>query len=150
MGREMKTISVIGIDGVSALGPKAEELLKEADTILTSKRLNEMFVQYEIFPSLKDKLKVITPIAETLEFLRTSTGRCAVIASGDPLFFGIGAKIMGALPDLKVELVPAVSSVQVAFARVGLAWQDAVFVSMHGSIRREWALGTCRYCARGI
>ncbi|MCK4912015.1 MAG: precorrin-6Y C5,15-methyltransferase (decarboxylating) subunit CbiT, partial [Thermodesulfovibrionales bacterium] len=31
-------------------------------------------------------------------------------------------------------------SVQVAFARVGLSWQDAEFVSLHGSVRREWVV----------
>ncbi|KKK83403.1 hypothetical protein LCGC14_2793760, partial [marine sediment metagenome] len=54
MGREMKTISVIGIDGVTALGKRALDLLERSDIVLTSARLNEMFVQYEIFPSIKD------------------------------------------------------------------------------------------------
>ena len=133
-----KKISVIGIDGLLALGEKAEALLHEAATVLTSRRLEEMLRQYAIYPSIREKLKVITAIGETIEFLKGAMAPCAVIASGDPLFYGIGSKIIDAMPDAEVELLPALSSVQVAFARVGVSWQDAEFISLHGSVRRKW------------
>lgn len=136
----MNKISVIGIDGLLTLGHRAEKLLNEADTVLASRRLDELLKAYAIYPEITEKLKVITAIGETIEFLKGAMGPCAVIASGDPLFYGIGSKIMDAMPEAEVELLPALSSVQVAFARVGLSWHDAELVSMHGSVRRKWVV----------
>lgn len=55
-----------------------------------------------------------------------------VLASGDPLFFGIGGVLAKKLGPDAVSVIPAVSSMQWAFARMGLAWQDAGFLSVHG------------------
>lgn len=53
-----------------------------------------------------------------------------VIASGDPLFFGIVRSLRAA--GMRPTVVPAVSSVSAAFAAVGLPWDDAAVVSVHG------------------
>jgi precorrin-6y C5,15-methyltransferase (decarboxylating) CbiE subunit len=58
--------------------------------------------------------------------------RCVVLASGDPCFFGIGPRLVERLGRQRVEIVPQVSSVALAFARLGLAWQDATVLSAHG------------------
>jgi len=55
-----------------------------------------------------------------------------VLASGDPLFFGIGRYLLRNLPDAELEFVPNVSSVQYAFAKIREPWDDAVFVSAQG------------------
>jgi len=64
-----------------------------------------------------------------------------VLASGDPGFFGI----VRALRErgLAVVVLPAVSSVALAFARAGLPWDDAVVVSAHGRDLRP-AVNVCR------
>ncbi|GMA48765.1 hypothetical protein GCM10025857_01220 [Alicyclobacillus contaminans] len=56
----------------------------------------------------------------------------AVLASGDPLFYGIGSTLIRALGRDRVEVWPALSSVQLAFARAGEAWQQARLLSVHG------------------
>lgn len=53
-----------------------------------------------------------------------------VIASGDPLFFGVVRSLRAA--GLRPLVVPAVSSIAAAFAAVGLPWDDAAVVSVHG------------------
>jgi precorrin-6Y C5,15-methyltransferase (decarboxylating) len=55
-----------------------------------------------------------------------------VLASGDPLFFGIGGLVIKRLGAEHVEIVPQASSMQLAFARAGLKWDDASFLSLHG------------------
>jgi precorrin-6Y C5,15-methyltransferase (decarboxylating) len=55
-----------------------------------------------------------------------------VLASGDPLFFGIGARIAKAVGGEHVEFLPAPTSVQWAFAHTGIAWDDAALLSVHG------------------
>ncbi|WP_051209463.1 precorrin-6y C5,15-methyltransferase (decarboxylating) subunit CbiE [Propionicicella superfundia] len=53
-----------------------------------------------------------------------------VIASGDPLFFGVVRALR--LHGLRPRVIPAPSSIATAFAAVGLPWDDAVVVSAHG------------------
>ena len=55
-----------------------------------------------------------------------------ILASGDPLFFGIGALVMKKLGAEHVEVIPQPSTMQLAFARAGLKWDDAAFLSLHG------------------
>jgi precorrin-6Y C5,15-methyltransferase (decarboxylating) len=55
-----------------------------------------------------------------------------VLASGDPLFFGIGAKVAAKVGAEHVAFIPAPSAMQWAFSRTGIAWEDAAFVSVHG------------------
>ncbi len=53
-----------------------------------------------------------------------------VVASGDPLYFGLVRSLRAA--GLRPAVVPAVSSIAAAFAAVGLPWDDAAVVSVHG------------------
>jgi precorrin-6Y C5,15-methyltransferase (decarboxylating) len=64
-----------------------------------------------------------------------------VVASGDPGFFGIvrALRERGRRP----RVLPALSSVQRAFARAGLSWDDALVVSAHGRELRR-AVNACR------
>lgn len=61
-----------------------------------------------------------------------TAGTVAVLASGDPGWFGIVRRLAAAVGTERLEVHPAASSVAAAFARVGLAWEDAVVVSAHG------------------
>ena len=74
--------------------------------------------------------------------MEDAEGPVAVLASGDPGFFGI-VRLLGERfgPDLRV--LPAVSSVALAFARAGLHWDDAVTASAHGRDPRR-AVNVCR------
>jgi precorrin-6B C5,15-methyltransferase / cobalt-precorrin-6B C5,C15-methyltransferase len=87
---------------------------------------------------------VLGDIAEAIGRIAAYEGTCAVLASGDPGFFGIVRALRAA--GLDVDVRPAPSSVAVAFARVGLPWDDAVVVSAHGRALRP-AVNVCR--ARG-
>lgn len=58
--------------------------------------------------------------------------RVVVLGSGDPNFYGIGRYLLNRLGPGRVRVHPAPSSMQEAFARVGLPWHDAVFGSCHG------------------
>jgi precorrin-6Y C5,15-methyltransferase (decarboxylating) len=65
-----------------------------------------------------------------LDAIEAHPGPVAVLASGDPGFFGIvrALRARGITP----AVVPAVSSVALAFARLGLDWDDALVLSAHG------------------
>ncbi len=86
---------------------------------------------------------VMGSVASAVERISVHDGPVAVVASGDPGFFGIVRALRRAGVDPVVR--PAVSSVALAFARLGLPWDDAVVVSAHGrdgGLRR--ALNVCR------
>jgi precorrin-6Y C5,15-methyltransferase (decarboxylating) len=88
---------------------------------------------------------VLGDVAAATARLAEHAGAAVVLASGDPGFFGIVRALRRA--GLRAEVLPAVSSVALAFARLGLPWDDAVVVSAHGSagergLRR--AVNACR------
>jgi precorrin-6Y C5,15-methyltransferase (decarboxylating) len=55
-----------------------------------------------------------------------------LLASGDPLWFGIGRLLLQRLGPQRLRFHPAPSSLQLAFARIGRPWQDARWISLHG------------------
>ncbi|MGW4908177.1 precorrin-6y C5,15-methyltransferase (decarboxylating) subunit CbiE [Streptomyces sp. NPDC004270] len=70
-------------------------------------------------------------------------GTAVVLADGDPGFFGVVRTLRAPEFGLEVEVVPAVSSVAAAFARAGMAWDDAQVVVAHRRTLRR-AVNVCR------
>ena len=72
----------------------------------------------------------LTRLDDALEEICQAPGPVAVLASGDPGFFGIvrSLRARGIVP----TVIPAVGSVALAFARLGLDWDDALVLSAHG------------------
>jgi precorrin-6Y C5,15-methyltransferase (decarboxylating) len=81
------------------------------------------------------------------ELLARGERRIAVLASGDPGFYGIASTLLERLPANQLEIVPNVSSLQVACARAGLAWDTFVFLSAHARPLGE-IIGWARRAAR--
>jgi precorrin-6Y C5,15-methyltransferase (decarboxylating) len=84
---------------------------------------------------------VLGDVSAAVSRLAGHDGPAVVLASGDPGFFGIVRALRRAGVD--VEVRPAPSSVAVAFARLGLPWDDALVVSGHGRALRP-AVHACR------
>ncbi|MGW6461130.1 precorrin-6y C5,15-methyltransferase (decarboxylating) subunit CbiE [Streptomyces sp. NPDC055078] len=73
----------------------------------------------------------------------TGEPRAVVLASGDPGFFGIVRALAERFGPEALDVRPGAPSIAVAFARVGLPWDDAVVVSAHGRALRT-AVHVCR------
>ena len=58
--------------------------------------------------------------------------KVVVLVSGDPGFFSYSKLIVDKIGNEKCEVIPGVSSVQLAFAKIGRTWNDACFMSLHG------------------
>lgn len=67
--------------------------------------------------------------------------RVVVLATGDPLCFGIAGTLIEKLGRERVVVLPNLSSLQLAAARLGLPWQDAKLISVHAADAGEWAPG---------
>lgn len=134
----MNKIALVGIQSEGTLAEKARGFLSRADVILASKRLYELFSRDEKFETYRKKCRIINSVDTTVAFLSKTEGRSAVLASGDPLFFGIGTRILDEFPKDDVELYPALASIQLAFSKVKESWENAFFISLHGSKKRDW------------
>jgi precorrin-6B C5,15-methyltransferase / cobalt-precorrin-6B C5,C15-methyltransferase len=133
----MTRIAVIGVDG-KPLGVEAEELLKDATLVAGGERhLEALGVEPERAVVLKGDL------SEALSRIERAKGPAAVLASGDPGFFGIVRLLGERFGPESLRVLPALSSVARAFALAGLPWDDAVTVSAHGRDPRR-ALNVCR------
>ena len=133
----MSGISVIGLDG-KPLSPEAEGLLREAALVAGGERhLRSLGVEPERAVLFKGDL------SEALSRIERAEGPVVVLASGDPGFFGIVRLLGERFRAENLRVLPALSSVARAFAHVGLPWDDAVTVSVHGRDPRR-ALNVCR------
>lgn len=133
----MRLITVIGLDG-RLLDPRAREAVAEAALVVGGRRhLDELGVDARRSAELSGDLSTSTKQIEA------SDGPVAVLASGDPGFFGIVRLLEERFGRESLRVIPAVSSVARAFARAGLRWDDAVTVSAHGRDPRR-AVNVCR------
>ena len=123
------TVTVIGCDG-RPLGPEAATALAAADRVAGAPR----HLDGAELPPGAERI-VIKRLDDALDAICASPGRVTVLASGDPGFFGIvrALRARGVTP----QVIPAVSSVALAFARLGLDWDDALVVSAHGRAPRQ-------------
>jgi precorrin-6Y C5,15-methyltransferase (decarboxylating) len=110
-------IYVIGI-GYRPLDKKARDILLKVPLILSSARLFEVFLRYDEYRHVKEKLRVINNIDETFSFIKANLDKPLVIlASGDPLFFGIGRRLLEEFGKEKIEIIPDLSSIQLGFSK---------------------------------
>jgi precorrin-6Y C5,15-methyltransferase (decarboxylating) len=75
---------------------------------------------------------VLGALEPALDAVAAARGTACVLASGDPGFFGIVRCLAARFGSGMLDVRPAPSSVSLAFARLGLAWDDALVVSAHG------------------
>jgi len=125
----MNKIYVVGagVAGQEGFSRHALELIEGADLLIGGDR------QLDLFPEFAgEKLAVAGNLPQMVERLQSRRGQNVVLASGDPLFFGIGRYLLRNLPNEEFEFIPNVSSVQYAFARIQQPWDDAIFLSTHG------------------
>ncbi len=76
----------------------------------------------------------IAPVEEMVFELAVALneGDVAILASGDPLFFGIGRTLLERFGPERVHIHPALSAVQLACTRFKLPWDDLPLMSLHG------------------
>ena len=122
----MSELFLMGVDS-HGLGKKELELLDRCECVAAAERYKNLI------PPGKEIISM-TPLSACLGRLkeRMRSMDVAMLASGDPLFFGIGRSLFQAIGRKNVTIIPALSSAQLAFARFREPWDDATFVSLHG------------------
>jgi precorrin-6B C5,15-methyltransferase / cobalt-precorrin-6B C5,C15-methyltransferase len=119
------TVVGIGADGWVGLGDAARDALRAAAVITGSPR------QLALLPELGARcVPLPSPLLPNLdELVRGNPGLC-VLASGDPMFYGIGATLARRLGPERTRILPALSSVTLACARLGWPQQEITVVSV--------------------
>ena len=119
------TIVGIGEDGYSGLGKLARRALMGAASIFGSPR------QLELLPPCIGAQRIQWPRPFSLDPVLAQRGQpVCVLASGDPMFFGVGASFGKLLPAEELNVLSAPSSCSLAAARMGWALQDVEVVSL--------------------
>ena len=105
------------------------EIINQADILVGGKRLLDHFKQ-----SRARKKSIGKDIDGIVEFVRQEmkNSNIVVLASGDPMFFGIGRRLVHDIGDRHTVVYPNISSVAAAFARIREPWDDARVISLHG------------------
>lgn len=124
------TISIIGMgQSFTDLTRTHLDIINASDILVGGKRhLNE-------FSFFKGEKKEITnDFNELADFLQShiTEKKISVLASGDPLFYGVGSFLLKRLGTDHVTVYPNVTSVGAAFSKIKMPWQDAHVISFHG------------------
>lgn len=130
--RERPPVTVVGIgaDGWSGLAPRARDAITGAEVLLGSER------QLALVPAGGPGRRVPwpSPLLPALPKLLAEHGdrRLCVLASGDPMFHGIGATLARLAGAHRLHVIPHPSTVSLACARLGWPGQDVEVVSAVG------------------
>ncbi len=119
----------MGHDGPAGLSPEARAHIEGAQVLAGGRRHLDFFPHWQ-----RGKVVLGSDVAAFVGRLREIYRRekVVVLASGDPLFYGIGRALLEAIPREDLLFLPQLSSMQLAFARIKETWHDACIVSVHG------------------
>ncbi|MHB9799091.1 precorrin-6y C5,15-methyltransferase (decarboxylating) subunit CbiE [Pseudomonas sp. MT3] len=119
------TIVGIGEDGYAGLGKAARRALLAASEVIGAPR------QLALLPHCLRANRQAWPSPFSLEpVLRRRGEPTCVLASGDPMLFGVGASLSRQIPPEEMQVISAPSSAALAAARLGWALQDCTLLSL--------------------
>jgi precorrin-6Y C5,15-methyltransferase (decarboxylating) len=139
-------IHVVGLGvGAEDLTAAQRGIIERAEVLVGGRRLLARFSE-----SPAEKHAIGRDVDEVVAFIGRRLGRkrVVVLASGDPLFFGIGSRLIEAFGRERVAVHPNVSSVAAACARLGEPWGGLPVVSLHGRRGEDELLRTLSEAGR--
>ena len=119
----------VGLDGAKGLTTKVKNIIDLATVLVGSNRHLSYFPEYQGNKILLDNLR---QGLESIKQFLTTEHQIVILASGDPLFFGLGRLLLENFPSEDISFYPHLSSIQLAFNSLKIPWQDAELVSVHG------------------
>jgi precorrin-6Y C5,15-methyltransferase (decarboxylating) len=122
-------VPVIGIgpDGLGGLTARSRELLSAAEMVFGSD------AALRLLPELSaERVRIGSDLPEVVGKLRANLGkkRLAVVATGDPLFYGTARYLCEKAGAENFDVLPHVSSMQLAFARIKESWEEAYLTDL--------------------
>ena len=123
------TIVGIGPGSPDYILPAALKVIEEAAVLIGGSRALKTYAK-----PWQHIYKVDSDIAGLLEFIRDQLRErdVVVMVSGDPGFYSLLPTLNQEVPAARLRVIPGISSFQVAFSRIGIPWQSARLISVHG------------------
>jgi precorrin-6B C5,15-methyltransferase / cobalt-precorrin-6B C5,C15-methyltransferase len=122
-------IHIIGVggDGSAGMTARARELLGAAELLLGSETTLHL-----VGPTTAERVRIGSDLHEIVQLLEANLGRkrIVVLAGGDPLFYGVARYLCDRLGKDHFEVLPHVSSMQLAFARIKESWEEAYLTNL--------------------
>src|SRR3989338_3953981 len=109
--------------------PVARSAIEKSDCLIGAKRLVALFRNLgkeEVL--IEGHFKTIAPYIKKYKDKK----KIAVLVSGDPGVYSFLGQIQTAFKKEEYAVIPGISALQLAFARIGESWQDAKIISVHG------------------
>ena len=124
----MLTVVGMGPAGLSLMTPAARDAVERADALVGGKR------HLQAFPAFGGETFVLgANIPELLAWVEArQEKKVVIVASGDPLFYGIGSRMVAHFGIARVRVIPGISAVQYLCARAGIDMNDMWLTSSHG------------------
>ena len=121
------TLAGIGMGGAQTRTLGMERAVREADCLIGARRMLESVDAAE-----KRAVALVDP-QEIARCIREDPGeRFVVLLSGDTGFYSGAKKLLTALGDMEVDVLPGIGSLSYFCARLGRSWEDVRAVSLHG------------------
>jgi len=139
----MNLINIIGIgQGKKDLTQKHLELIRECDVLVGGKRHLAMFDFPDIQKiPIKGHINIIVDVIKE----KMVDNKIVVLASGDPLFYGIGSTLTQHIDKQYLSIHSNISSISAAFAAIKEPWHDAKVISLHGKQQTAFSFSRLSY-----
>jgi precorrin-6Y C5,15-methyltransferase (decarboxylating) len=127
-------VHVVGLSpGALTPPPHCLEILARARVLAGGKRQLEACGK-DLAPRAERRLTLSGPLEAALREVEAELpgGGVVLLTDGDPLFYGLGKKLLEVLGPDRLVFHPNVTTLQLAAARMRFPWQEAVTVSLHG------------------
>ena len=123
-------INVIGLGpgNTGYITKLGEKLIQNSDVVIGGKRNLESIVDFE-----GEKIEISSNLKEIVEYINNNKHKqISVIASGDPLIYGIGRYLSKNIDKEDLNIVSGISSLQYIFSKVHIDMNDLYITSSHG------------------
>ncbi|WP_349431328.1 precorrin-6y C5,15-methyltransferase (decarboxylating) subunit CbiE [Methylomarinum sp. Ch1-1] len=140
----MEPCRIIGVldNGSRSLTADALAYLQQAEVVIGGSRLLALLTDV-IAPSAerRDLTGQLSRVPLWIAEAQQTGKKVVVVATGDPLCHGIAHFLIDKLGRERLQILPNLSMLQLACARLGLAWQEVRIGSVHSRDAGEWICG---------
>lgn len=119
----------LGPGNIKYLTEEGKRVIHASDVLIGGKRNLESFLGFK-----GEKLELGNNLSEVVTYIKghKDEKNISIIASGDPLIYGIGKFLLGQFPKEELVIIPGISSIQYFFSKIPLDMNDLYITSSHG------------------
>lgn len=128
--KEAPWLHIVGIgeDGMDGLAPATRAIVEAAEIIIGGDRHHDLSSEVTA-----ERIAWPSPFDALIDLINTLEGkRVVILATGDPLWFSIGARIGRVIPPAQITYHPQISAFQLTSARMGWSLADVETLTVHG------------------